>query len=55
MTIHFKNKEVILVDEKIANIIKNRILEGCSKFQSFTNEKGELILIVNIEEITYID
>jgi len=55
MTIHFKNGETKEISDLVADILKNRILEGAAKFQIFMNEKKEASLFINIEEIVYID
>ena len=43
------------VIKEISDVIKQRIAEGCNKFQIFNDQKGNLLLIINIEEIVYID
>lgn len=53
-TIYFKNGMTTQVDNQIANIIEARILEGCGKFQTFSDQNGMLILIVNLEEVVYV-
>lgn len=55
MTIYFKNGMTKEVKKQMAEIIRERILAGCNEFQIFSNEKGDLLLIVNLSEIVYID
>lgn len=55
MTIHFKNGKTLDVSQEIAEIINTRILQGCNKYQTFSGKSGKLILVVNLEEIVYID
>ena len=54
MTIHFKNGMTEEVINQIGEILQKRIIEGCSKFQTFSDENGKLLLIVNLDEIVYI-
>jgi hypothetical protein len=54
-TIHFKNGMTKTVIKEISHIIKQRIEQGAAKFQTFNDQHGNLLLIINIEEIVYID
>lgn len=54
MTIYFKTGVKLEISKEIAEIINKKIIEGCKKFQTFSNEKDELILIINVEEIVFI-
>ncbi len=54
MTIYFKNGMSKLVIKEIAEIIKEKLTQGTTKFQSFSNENEEVFLIINLNEIVYI-
>lgn len=54
MTIYFRNGMSKKVIRQIGEIINERIIEGCDKFQTFSDENGNLLLIVNLEEIVYV-
>ena len=55
MRIYFKNGLSLFVSTQVAKTIENSLIEGFGKFQSFSDENGNLILIINIEEIVYIE
>ena len=56
MTIYFKNGMTKEVIQEIGEILLKRITEGSSgKFQAFSYQNGELILILNLDEIVYIE
>ena len=44
-------KEVI---KKIGEAINKRVIEGCGKFQTFSDENENLLLIVNLDEVVYV-
>jgi hypothetical protein len=54
MTIHFKNGMTKEVIKQIGEAINKRVIEGCSKFQTFSDENGDLLLIVNLDEVVYV-
>ena len=54
MTIYFKNGMSKHVIKEIAEIIKEKLIQGTTKFQSFSDENGEVFLIINLNEIVYI-
>ncbi len=54
MTIYFKNGMVKQVEKQIGEIIKKRVIEGCGKMQCFSDEKDNLLLMVNIDEVVYV-
>jgi hypothetical protein len=54
MRIYFKNGKHIDITKEIGEIINKRIVEGCSKFQTFSDQNGKLILILNLEEVVCI-
>lgn len=55
ITIYFKNGMTKEVIPQIGEAIKKRIIEGCSKFQIFSDANdGSLLLIINMEEIVYV-
>ena len=54
MTIHFKNGKTLEISQEIAEIINTRILQGCNKYQTFSDKFKKLVMIVNLEEIIYI-
>ena len=43
-TIYFKNGTTVEITQEVANIIRDRTLSGCGKFQCFSNEKDMFIL-----------
>lgn len=53
-TIYFKNGKTQEVSQKILDVIKQRMLEGCKNFQTFTDENNECFLIVNMTEISHV-
>ena len=53
-TIYFKNGKSREVSVEIANRLRDLILNGSPKFQCFTDQSGNVLLIINVEEITYI-
>lgn len=55
MKIHFKNGSKLEVDKEVVKVIRDKMLEGCGTFQSFSESTDEnIFLIVNISEINYI-
>jgi len=54
MMIYFKNGTNMYIMQEIGEVLNKRIIEGCGKFQTFSNENGELFLILNLDEIVYI-
>ena len=54
-TVYFKNGTKKELQQQIVEIIKERIIEGCGKFEIFSNENNKCFLIINISEIVYID
>ena len=44
-------KEVI---KQIGETINKRVIEGCGKFQTFSDENENLLLIVNLDEVVYV-
>jgi hypothetical protein len=55
MTIYFKNGKTKKVLKQIGEALESQIIKGCNKFQTFRDENGKLLLIVNLDEIVYID
>jgi hypothetical protein len=55
MTIYFKNGMTKQVSKETVEIINKRMLEGCAKFQIFSDKNENLFLIINLEEIIYIN
>lgn len=55
MKIVFKNGKEIKVDQKIVESIGKMILQGAKQWQVFTDVNGEIFLIVNLNEVAYID
>ena len=53
-TIYFRNGKSHEVPLEIANKLRDLILSGSSKFQTITDTKGNLFLMVNVEEISHI-
>lgn len=54
MTIYFKNGMTKEVIKQIGETLHKRVIEGCGKFQTFSDENGNLLLIVNLDEIVYV-
>jgi hypothetical protein len=55
MTIHFKNGNKKEILKTTAEILKKRIIEGCSDFQIFSDQNDKVFLIINVSEIVLID
>jgi len=55
MTIYFKNGMTKQVVKQIGEAIRERVIKGCGRFQVFSDEHGNLLLIINLDEIVYID
>ena len=55
MIVHFKNGKTLKISQQIAEIINTRILQGYNKYQTFSDRSGKLVLVVNLEEIVYIN
>ena len=53
-TVNFKNGKTILISQDTANILHNRITEGCKTFQCFWDDGIGSDMIINIGEIVYI-
>ena len=53
-TIYFKNGTTVEITQEVANIIRDRTLSGCGKFQCFSNEKDDVYFIVNLEDVAYV-
>lgn len=51
MKIYFKNGTSIEIIEEIGKVLINRLIEGCSKFETFSDQNGKLLLILNVDEI----
>lgn len=48
----FKNGSTLVVSQKIANVIRDRIIEGAKQFQCFTEgDDPNVTIIVNVSEI----
>jgi len=55
MIIYFKNGMTIEVIKEIGEALNKRIIEGYrGNFQTFCDQNGELLLILNLDEIVYI-
>mgnify|MGYP001354490377 CR=1 FL=1 len=54
-TITFKNGKTMLVKQDVANILHERIVEGCNKFICFEDENKNSYRIINISEIVCIE
>lgn len=53
--IYFKNGTSVNVSQRVMNIIRDRVTEGCGQFQCFLREDNEdAFLIINLSEITHI-
>lgn len=54
MKIVFKNGKEIEINQQVADIINQKIMIGAKQWQTFSNEKGEVFLMVNLNEVAYI-
>lgn len=56
-TIHFKNGTSLVVHPEVIKTIDKLLLSpgGTARFQSFRDEHGNLFLVLNLEDISYID
>ena len=52
MKIVFNNGHVQPIAQEVADIIKNKVVEGCNQFQAFYDEDLKTTLIVNLSEVT---
>lgn len=56
MKIYFKNGMTKEIFRPLGEAINKRLLEGSSSnFQTFSDEFGKLLLIVNLSEVVYVD
>lgn len=52
LTVTFKNGKEIKISTQIANILRDRIIEGSGKpFQCFSDENKNAHFIINVSEI----
>ncbi len=55
-TITFKNGKTIKVKREVANILHNRITDGCNTFQCFWDDaENKSDTIINVSEIVCIE
>ena len=54
-TIHFKNGLEKEITQEIADYLKTRITNGCKNWQSFDDDDNHVFLIINLDNIEYID
>jgi hypothetical protein len=54
MTIHFKNGKTLDIPKEYAEVLYTRLESGCKNWQLFKNEKSEILLMLNLENINYI-
>ena len=54
-TITFKNNKTILITQEIANILHNRITDGCGNFQCFWDDNTGCDRVINVSEIVCIE
>lgn len=54
-TIYFKNGLQKVVHEEIAKTIERKIIQGCNNFQTFSDGDNELICIINVSEIVFVE
>jgi len=55
MKVYFKNGEWVQINQEIAQILRQRIQEGCQPFQVFSDaQTKDVELIINLQEVTYI-
>jgi hypothetical protein len=52
-TIHFKNGETKEVGQEVIEILAKK--ESFSNFETFGNDSGGIYLVINTQEINYID
>ncbi len=55
MTITFKNGTKKEISQEIAEVLRNRISDGCGIFQMFSDENNKVFLFINTSEIVLID
>ena len=54
MTIHFKNGTTLEVMPEIAEVLFKKMDGSFTGFQGFTDQHGNRLLMVNVNEIVYI-
>lgn len=56
MIVHLTNGKSFHIGDKVAKILREKILEtqGAKQWQIFSNEKDEIILMINLNEVTHI-
>lgn len=55
MKIVFKNGKEVEISQEIAEIINHQIMNGAKQWQTFSNKGEEVILMVNLNEVAYIN
>jgi len=53
-TIYFNNGMRTKITIQVAEIIRDSTIKGCGNFQSFTDQDGDIYLIVNLSEVAYV-
>ena len=53
--IHFKNGEKKKISQEVAQHLHSQIINGCKQWQSFGDEKDQVYLMINLNEVIFID
>tara|TARA_R110002012_G_scaffold202208_1_gene371237 strand:- start:424 stop:600 length:177 start_codon:yes stop_codon:yes gene_type:complete len=54
-TITFKNNKKLVITQEVANVIHQKITDGCRPVQCVEDENGNCYQIINVNEIVCID
>lgn len=53
-TIHFKSGKKLRIESWIARMLNDQIVKGCKEWQTFSDGVGNLICIINLNEVEFI-
>tara|TARA_R110000822_G_scaffold293896_1_gene415932 strand:+ start:22 stop:195 length:174 start_codon:yes stop_codon:yes gene_type:complete len=48
------NGAIVTVSLRVANTIRDRIIEGCNDFQCFTDENNDVSIIINLKDVSFL-
>jgi hypothetical protein len=54
MKIYFKNGTSIEIIKEIGDALNGKIIQGYVHFQTFRDQDGKLLLILNLDEVVYV-
>ena len=53
MKVIFNNGKSIKITQEVADIINKRLMEGCSEWQTFS-DNNQVFLMINLSQISFI-